>query len=234
MSHHTVQRHVDVLQSIHLVRRLPPHFRNVGTRLTKAPKVCLRDSGLLHLLLNIGSHHELHDHPARGASWEGFVIEDIPRRERLAHPGSQAHFWRTAAGAEVDQVLDRGHERVANECKAGRGDQARAVQALRGCLPDLQPSRAWIIDQAPGIEAEGGGIARAGFEQGVAGWAWPGAAGRPGVGGPGNARTIRLAVERVRMHGAMARGSPGAGSPTPTCQAGKYGQPRCRSGGKRG
>lgn len=164
VSHHTAARHIDVLQSIHLVRRLPPYFRNVGKRLTKAPKLYLRDSGLLHHLLNIGSHDELDNHPARGASWEGFVIEDILRRERLAHPASQPHFWRTAAGAEVDLVLDRGAERVAVECKSGRGDQARAVRTLRDCLPDLQARRAWIVDQADGIERVDENIARAGFD----------------------------------------------------------------------
>lgn len=164
VSHHALLRHLDVLEGIHLVRRLPPYFRNVGKRLTKSPKVYLRDSGLLHHLLGIGSTEALHDHPVRGASWEGFVIEDVLRRERLAHPTTQAGFWRTAAGAEVDLVLDRGHERVALECKAGRGDQARAVRTLRDAMADLQAARGWIVDQAPGIERIGENIARAGFD----------------------------------------------------------------------
>ena len=164
VSHHTVMRHLDVLESVHLVRRLPPYFRNVGKRLTKSPKVYVRDSGLLHHLLNIGSAEQLHEHPSRGASWEGFVIEDLLRRERIAHPFAQGYFWRTAAGAEIDLLLDRGHERVAVECKAGRGDQARAVRVLREALPDVQATRAWIVDQAAGIEAVGANIARAGFD----------------------------------------------------------------------
>jgi len=80
---------------------------------------------------------ELFNHPSRGASWEGFVIEDIVRRERIAHPRSQAYFWRTAAGAEVDLLLDRGNERVAIEVKASRGDDARVVRTLREALPDI-------------------------------------------------------------------------------------------------
>jgi len=92
VSYHTVQRYVDVLESVFLVRRLAPYFRNVGKRLTKAPKIYLRDTGLLHHLLNIGSEDELSTHPSRGASWEGVVIEDLLRRERVAHPGSQAWF----------------------------------------------------------------------------------------------------------------------------------------------
>lgn len=164
VSHHTIQRHLDVLESVYLLRRLPPYFRNVGKRLTKAPKAYLRDTGLLHHLLNIGSADELANHPSRGASFEGFVIEDILRRERPARPGTQAYFWRTAAGAEIDLVLDRGAERVAVEIKAGRGDDARAIRTLREALPDVDAARAWIVDQAPGIERVSESIARAGFD----------------------------------------------------------------------
>jgi len=169
VSHHTLLRYLDVLESVYLLRRLPPYFRNIGKRLTKSPKVYLRDSGLLHHLLGISTAAELWNHPSRGASWEGFVIEDVLRRERLAHPGTQAFFWRTAAGAEVDLVLDRGHERVALEIKAGRGDDARAVRTLREALPDIGASRAWIVDQSAGIDLVGDGIARAGFGQLVSG-----------------------------------------------------------------
>jgi uncharacterized protein len=169
VSHHTLLRHLDVLESIFLLRRLRPYFRNVGKRLTKAPKAYLRDTGLLHHLLNISTADELANHPSRGASWEGFVIEDVLRRERLAQPGTQAFFWRTAVGAEIDLVLDRGHERVAVEIKAGRGDDARAVRTLREAMPDVDASRAWIVDQAAGVERVGERIARAGFAEVVRG-----------------------------------------------------------------
>ncbi len=163
VSHHTLLRHLDVLEAIYLVRRLPPYFRNLGKRLTKAAKVYLRDSGLLHHLLNISTADELANHPSRGASWEGFVIEDLLRRERVAHPRTQAYFWRTAAGAEIDLLLDRGETRVAIEIKAGRGDDARALRTLREAMPDVQAQRGWIVDQAEGIERISDQIARAGF-----------------------------------------------------------------------
>jgi predicted AAA+ superfamily ATPase len=165
VSYHTVQRQVDVLESVFLVRRLPPYFRNVGKRLTKAPKLFLRDTGLLHHLLNIGSAEELDAHPARGASWEGFVAEDILRRERVARPASQAYFWRTLAGAEIDLLLDRGDARVAIEIKAGHGSAPRAVRSLRDATPDVGAKRAWIVDQAPGTELLAPGIARIGFDK---------------------------------------------------------------------
>ncbi len=169
VSHHTLLRHLDVLESVYLLRRLQPYFRNVGKRLTKAPKAYLRDTGLLHHLLNISSAEELANHPSRGASWEGFVIEDLLRRERVARPSTQTFFWRTAVGAEIDLVLDRGDQRVVVEIKADRGDNARAVRTLREAMPDVGASRAWIVDQAPGIEAVGQHMARGGFAELVQG-----------------------------------------------------------------
>jgi predicted AAA+ superfamily ATPase len=163
VSYHTVQRYLDVLERTFIVRRLPPYFRNIGKRLVKAPKVYLRDTGLLHHLLNIATCDELDNHPIRGASWETFVIEDVLRRENFVHPQSQAFFWRTAAGAEIDLVLDRSDHRVALEVKAGRGDAPRAVRAMTDALPDVGARHGWIIDQSTGIDRLGEQIARAGF-----------------------------------------------------------------------
>jgi len=162
VSYHTVQRHVDVLEQVFLVRRLAPWFRNVGKRLTKAPKVYVRDTGLLHHLLNIDSHEDLAGHPARGASWEGFVVEDVLRRERVAHPASQPWFWRTAAGAEIDLVLERGSKRIALEVKTAR-PSGYALRVLAQAMQDAGAARGWIIDQAHGIELLAPHLARAGF-----------------------------------------------------------------------
>jgi uncharacterized protein len=165
VSHHTVARYLDVFEAVFLIRRLAPYFRNVGKRLIKAPKVYLRDSGLLHHLLNISSHDELASHPSRGMSWEGFVLEDVLRRERVARPEAQPYFWRTAAGAEIDLVIDRGATRIAVEFKAGHGANARAIRALRDAMPDCRAARGWIVDQAAGIDRLGVDIARAGFAE---------------------------------------------------------------------
>ena len=165
VSHHTVQRYLDVLERTYLVRRLPPFFRNVGKRLVKSPKIYLRDSGLLHHLLNISTHQDLDSHPIRGASWETFVIEDLLRRERVAHPHSQFFFWRTAAGAEIDLVVERGNKRYAVEVKAGRGDRPRTIHALESAAGDVAASGAFLVDQAAGRDPLSPGVQRLGFSQ---------------------------------------------------------------------
>lgn len=164
VSYHTVQRYLAAFEQTFIVRTLQPYFRNVGKRLVKAPKVYLRDTGLLHHLLDISTHEVLLAHPLRGASWETFVIEDILRREAVAHPGSQAFFWRTAAGAEVDVVIERGARRFAVEIKTARGDHPRIARGLESALADLDAERGWIVDQAEGIDRLGPRIARGGFE----------------------------------------------------------------------
>lgn len=152
VSYHTVQRYVDILERTFLVRRLSPYHRNIGKRLIKSPKMYLRDTGLLHHLLNISSLEDLDHHPIRGASWETFVMEDLARRERLRNPHSQFYFWRTAAGAEVDLVIDRGSERFAIEIKAGRGVQPGAARALEQTALEIGANRMWVVDQGAGTE----------------------------------------------------------------------------------
>jgi len=119
VSYHSIQRCLDVLEGHFLIRRLLPYHANVGKRLVKAPKLYLRDPGVLHHLLGIAGERRLLESPQRGNSWEGFLIEQIAALERLAHPGSQFYFFRTHAGAEVDLVVDRGQERIGYEFKCG-------------------------------------------------------------------------------------------------------------------
>lgn len=152
VSYHTVQRYLEILEQTFLIRRLPPYFRNIGKRLTKTPKVYLRDTGLLHHLLNIGSLTELDSHPIRGISWETFVIEDLLRREKLAHPHSQFYFWRTVTGAELDLVIERGAKRFAIEVKAGRAAQGHLARILDQSRADVHAAGVWVVDQAEGTE----------------------------------------------------------------------------------
>lgn len=169
LSQPTVVRYVDILEQSFVLRRLPPYFRNVGKRLVKAPKLYLRDTGLLHHLLNIDSLDVLESHPIRGASWETFVLEDLLRREAVAHPHSQAHFWRTATGAEVDWLLERQGQLLAVEVKTARATSPYLVRSLRAILQDTGAVSATVIDQGEGEDPLAPSVSRRGFAHA---WGW--------------------------------------------------------------
>lgn len=139
-SHTTATRHLDLLIDALMVRRLEPLLPNVGKRLVKAPKIYLRDSGLLHALLGIGTVNDLQGHPVAGASWEGFVVEQVA----AALPAeAQMGFYRTAAGAELDLVIEQGGRRIGIEIKL-----SSAPVPARGfwqSLDDLQVDRAYVV-----------------------------------------------------------------------------------------
>jgi predicted AAA+ superfamily ATPase len=145
VSYHTVQHGLDLLEGVFLIRRLPPFFRNIRKRLVKSPRVYLRDTGLLHHLLNIPTPQDLDNHPLRGASWEGFAIEDIIRRERLTRPFTQFYFWRTATGQEADLVLDRGNRRIAIEIKANSATNLHDARKLEALLDDIGAETGWLV-----------------------------------------------------------------------------------------
>ena len=105
VSGQTVSRYIDILCDLMLVRRLPPWHGNAGKRLVRSPKVYVRDSGLTHALLGLQSLDAVLGHPVAGASWEGFVIEQLI----AAAPQAEASFYRTAHGAEADLVLNLRH-----------------------------------------------------------------------------------------------------------------------------
>lgn len=111
----TVKRYVELLEDLFLIRTLRPWSGNVGKRLVKTPKVYIRDSGLTHALLNLATYDDLLGHPVSGNSWQGFVIENLMAALPL---GMTPWYYRTAAGAEIDLVLERGpKERYAIEIK---------------------------------------------------------------------------------------------------------------------
>ena len=145
VNYHTVQHGLDLLEGVFLIRRLPPYFRNIRKRLVKSPRVFIRDSGLLHHLLNISTPHDLDNHPLRGASWEGFVIEDLIRRERLARPFTQFFFWRTATGQEADLVFERGNERIVIEIKANSATNSHDAKKVEAILNDVGANQGWLV-----------------------------------------------------------------------------------------
>lgn len=140
ISARSVSRYIDLFVDLMLLRRLPPLHTNVGKRLVKSPKTYVRDSGLVHSLLGIPSLEELSGHPVIGESWEGFVIETL--LGQLPWP-SQASFYRTASGAEVDLVLDFPNgRRWAIEIK--RSLSAKMSRGFRLALSDLNPAHAFV------------------------------------------------------------------------------------------
>jgi hypothetical protein len=110
----TVTRYLDHLVQSLMLRRLEPFHANLGKRLVKSPKIYVRDSGLLHYLLGMRNVHDLMGHPNTGASWEGFCIEQICNH---LPTGASVSFYRTAAGAELDVVVETGRETTGFEIK---------------------------------------------------------------------------------------------------------------------
>ena len=127
----TTRRHLDLLSDALMVRQLQPYHANVGKRQVKAPKIYIRDSGLLHQLLGIDTMKALVTHPKVGASWEGFVVEQV--LTTVDH--DEAYFWATHQGAEIDLVLRRGTELFGVECK--RADAPRITPSITISLKDL-------------------------------------------------------------------------------------------------
>lgn len=139
-SHTTATRYLDMLVDTLMVRRLQPHQANLGKRLVKSPKIYVRDSGLLHALLGLATVRDLQGHPVAGASWEGFVVEQVA----AALPaGALLSFYRTAVGAELDLVIEHGTRKFGIEIKF-----SAAPKPARGfwqSLKDLGIARAWVI-----------------------------------------------------------------------------------------
>ena len=137
VSSHTVAGDLDVLEQTFMLRRLQPYHANVQKRLTKSPKLYLRDTGLLHLLAGLREPAELQTWARRGASFEGLVIEELVAwaQDHCVRP--EAFFWRTHAGAEVDLLLVHGRRRVPIEIKLGAAVDPRTLTGLRRCMEDL-------------------------------------------------------------------------------------------------
>lgn len=98
----TVRRYIDFFEAAYLIRRIPPWFANISKRLVKSPKLYIRDTGVLHALLDIGTVDQLHGHPVLGASWEGYVIQEIAT---MLPPRHELYFYRTQDGTEADLVV---------------------------------------------------------------------------------------------------------------------------------
>ena len=136
----TVRTYLDLMVDLLLVRRLPPWSGNVGKRLVKALKVYIRDSGLLHALLQVGDFEGLFGHPKYGDSWEGFVIENVAS---VLPDDAEAAFYRTSAGAEIDLVLRFGGEIWAIEIK--RTTAPKLSKGFHIACNDIRPTRKFVV-----------------------------------------------------------------------------------------
>lgn len=142
----TIASYLDLLVDLLLVRRLQPWHANVGKRLVKSPRVFVRDSGITHSLLGLTTQEDVLGHPVAGTSWEGFVIETLAA---TAPAGTQACFYRTAAGAEIDLLLALPHQRLwAIEIK--RSLTPKVERGFHQACEDLAPERRILV--FPGSE----------------------------------------------------------------------------------
>ncbi len=150
----TVGRYIDVLEHMLMVRRLQPWSSNIGKRLVRAPKIYLRDSGVLHSLLALTSFDNLLSHPIVGASWEGFVIEQLIA---AAGPQSIPMFFRTATGVEADLVFERGGE-VDCVIEIKRSTAPTVSSSLRTVIDLLKPKSAYVVHSGDDEWPMSGGI----------------------------------------------------------------------------
>lgn len=140
VSAQTVSRYLDLLVDLMLVRRLPAWFENIGKRLRKAPRIYLRDSGMVHALLDIPSMDALLGHPVCGGSWEGLVVENLAC---AAGAAMQPHGYRTSAGAEIDLLLVGGRDRIAVEIK--RSTAPAVSKGFHLACDDVGATARWLV-----------------------------------------------------------------------------------------
>lgn len=128
-----------------MVRQLAPWYANLGKRQVKSPKLYFRDTGILHQMLGAPDMRDLLMHPKSGASWEGYVVEEVLK----AVEPDDAYFWATHAGAELDLLVFKGGRRIGVECK--RADAPRLTSSMRIALEDLEIDHLVVI--YPGARA---------------------------------------------------------------------------------
>lgn len=135
----TLKKYLAILEQTYMVRMLPPALTNLKKRLVKSPKIYLRDSGILHALLDIEEYDYLLGNPIAGASWEGFVIENIITQYDRWKPS----FLRTSNGAEIDLILERAGRRHVFECKLSKAP--KPSRGFHEIVDSMQPESAWVI-----------------------------------------------------------------------------------------
>jgi predicted AAA+ superfamily ATPase len=138
-SENTARRYLDILAGAYMIRVLPPWFENVRKRQVKAPKIYIRDSGILHALLQLPALHDLHGHPKLGASWEGFALEHVIGALKTR----DAYFWATHSGAELDLLTLIKGKRYGFEFKYA--DAPGRSRSMQTAIEDLGLEHLWVI-----------------------------------------------------------------------------------------
>jgi hypothetical protein len=145
VSYHTVNRYLEILESAFLIRTIQPYFVNIGKRLTKSPKIFIRDCGLRHYLLGIGTMDALRNSPYCGSSWEGFIIEEIIRHEHSMYVPGRFFFYRTQIGLEADLVFEKSGVRSAIEIKLGSRIDKKWIKDLKQVMVDIKAERGFLV-----------------------------------------------------------------------------------------
>ena len=149
LSYHTVNDYLDYLIGAFLIRRLAPYFTNIKKRITKSPKIYWKDPGLLHALLNFNSASSLLDYPWVGASWEGFVIEQILATLKQRDISFDPYFFRTATGEEIDLVLESGNRLIAIEIKLSSTPNSDDFKKLNKIADLIKADLRILVSQTP-------------------------------------------------------------------------------------
>lgn len=139
VTYQTVRRYIDLMEQTFIVRSLLPLEKNIKKRLVKSPKIYVRDSGLLHRLLQVDDFNSLMGNPIFGASWEGLVIENIIS----SLSDCNFFFYRSATGDELDLIIERGNRTIAVACKASSAPQV--TKGFWRAIETVQPEKTYIV-----------------------------------------------------------------------------------------
>lgn len=141
ISHHTVKKYIDILSGTFMIRVLTPWFENITKRQVKSPKVYIRDSGLLHALVGVHNYEQLLVYPKFGASWEGFSLEEVIKRQKAR--SEECFFWATQGGAELDLLIVKDGKKIGFEFKYT--DQPKITKSMMSALEDLALDHLYMI-----------------------------------------------------------------------------------------
>jgi hypothetical protein len=139
VTYQTIRRYIDLMEQTFIVRSLPPFEKNIKKRLVKSPKIYVRDSGLLHRLLQVDDFNALMGNPVFGSSWEGFVIDNIIS----SLEDCKFSFYRSATGDELDLLIEKGTQTIAVECKASTAPQV--TNGFWRAIETIKPDKTYIV-----------------------------------------------------------------------------------------